>query len=44
MLWLLLSYNLDTSQGTDMKLEQDREEEPYTNVALDIDKKETNVR
>ena len=43
MLRLLLSYIVGLLQGPDMKLEQDEEEEPYTNVAPDIGKKETNV-
>ena len=30
-------------QGPDMKPEQGEVEEPYTNVAPDTDKKETNV-
>ena len=43
MRWLLLSHISGMLQGRGMKLEQDGQEEPYINAALDICKETTNV-
>ena len=43
MFWQFFSCILGILQGWDMKLEQDVEVEPYTNVAPDIGKKEMSV-